>query len=79
MSDSKLNFTIAETPLSCLEATHTGKKRKAAALTVDNADAVFHECFDIDGFIKFLNQTFGTTYDHDLIAGFMNVKNIIRY
>jgi hypothetical protein len=67
----------SETSLSsCLVTAHTDKKRKAAALTVDNADIVFTECFDIGAFTKFLDQTFDASHDCDLIFTFMKASVI---
>jgi hypothetical protein len=36
---------------SCIEDARTDKKRKAVTLTVDNADVVFAECFDLNAYI----------------------------
>ncbi|KIL58574.1 hypothetical protein M378DRAFT_181226 [Amanita muscaria Koide BX008] len=57
-----------------MEAARTDKKRKAVALTVDNADDVFNESFDLDAFIKFLDQTSNTPHNRDLIYGFMKAS-----
>ena len=74
-SDSKPKISIAGNSLTfCTEGARTDKKRKATALTVDNADDVFAECFDLDTFIKLLDRTFDVSHNPDVIYSFMKAS-----
>jgi len=74
-SDSKPKISTVENSLSsCIEGAHTDKKQKATTLTVDNADAVFAECFDIDAFTKLLGENPHAVHDRDLLSGLMKAS-----
>jgi hypothetical protein len=61
---------------TCIEDARTDKKRKAVALTVDNADVVFTECFDLNAFMTLLDRNSNALHDRDLIHSFMKASVI---
>lgn len=76
-SDSKPKISRAGNSLtSCIEDACTDKKRKAVALTVDNADDVFAECFDFNAFMTLLDRNPNALHDRDLIHSFMKASVI---
>ena len=56
------------------EDARTDEKRKAVALTVDNADVVFAECFDLNTFMTLLDRNPNALHNGDLIHSFMKAS-----
>ena len=72
---AKPQISIAGNSLtSCIEGARTDKKRKATALTVDNADDVFAEYFDLETVTKLLDRSLDVPHNRDVIYSFMKTS-----